>query len=61
MGLLVLEMEDPGEADTQVVVVVPVGVVVVDLETILVEVADVHAVAVRVENIARSHPYHQRT
>ena len=46
-------MEYPREADAQVVVVIPVGVVVVDVETVLVEVADVHAVAVRALRICR--------
>ncbi|TSC82890.1 MAG: hypothetical protein G01um101420_72 [Parcubacteria group bacterium Gr01-1014_20] len=53
MGIFSLEMEYPREADAQVVVVVIVGVVVVDVQAIVVEVADVHAVAVRGKRICR--------
>lgn len=45
----VVETEVPEETDTQVVVVVPVGMVVVDIETLAVEVADIDAVAIGVE------------
>ena len=46
-----VETEVPEETDAQVVVVVPVGMVVVDIETLAVEVADIDAVAIGVENL----------
>ena len=49
-------MEVPKEANAQVVVVVPVGMVVVDVETVVVEIADIDAVAVGVEIFARFRP-----
>ena len=50
-------MEVPKEANAQVVVVVPVGMVVVDVETVVVEIADIDAVAVGVEIFARFRPF----
>lgn len=50
-GFWCRETEVPGEANTQVVVVVPVGMVVVDIETLAVEVAHIDAVAIGVENL----------
>jgi len=52
------EMEVPEETDTQVVVVVPIGMVVVDIEPIAVEIAHVDAVAIRVENLFVSILWH---
>lgn len=50
-------MEAPGETDAQVVVPV-LAMVVVDVEALVVEVADVDNVAVRVHKFARSRPCH---
>ncbi len=44
-------MEVPRDADAHPIVVVPVRMVVVDVEPIAVEVADVDTVAVRVERL----------
>jgi len=44
-------MEVPRDADTHPVVVIPVRMIVVDVEPIVVEVADVDTVAVRVERL----------
>ena len=42
-------MEVPQEADAQVVVVVVRGLIVVDIETLPVEVANINAVVVRIQ------------
>ncbi len=45
-----IEMRVPGDAHTQVVVVVVLGVIVVDVPAVAVEIADVDAVAIRGES-----------
>lgn len=57
-GIPGIEKRLPGSRETEIVVAVVIPVVV-DVETLGVEVADVHTIAVRVANIARSHPCHR--